>query len=182
MLPERALLPLCAAALLCMLCEGAMGDWSAVYLATVAGATASRAAFGYAAFSAAMVVGRVFGDRVVRGVGRARVVAAGALIAGAGLSLAVAWPVPAAATLGFALVGIGLSNVVPAIYSAAGRRGPTPAAGVAMAATAGYSGFLVGPVAIGATAQSVGLRAAILLLVACAGTVALLGRAIGPDR
>ncbi len=178
MLPERAVLALCAAALLCMLCEGAMGDWSAVYLATVAGATAGHAAFGYAAFSAAMVAGRLAGDRVVRGVGRARVVTAGALIAAAGLALAVAWPIPVAASCGFALVGIGLSNVVPAIYSAAGRRGATPAAGVAMAATAGYSGFLVGPVAIGAAAQSVGLRAAVLLLVACAATVALLGKAV----
>jgi MFS family permease len=177
-LPERALLGLCAAALLCMLCEGAMGDWSAVYLATVAGAGPGHAAFGYAAFSAAMVAGRLLGDRVVRGLGRARVVAAGALIAAGGLALAVAVPIPLAATLGFALVGIGLSNVVPAIYSSAGRRGATPAAGVAMAATAGYSGFLVGPVVIGATAQSVGLRAAMVLLVVCAGTVALLARAM----
>lgn len=180
MLPQRALLPLCGAALLCMLCEGAMGDWSAVYLATVAGAAPNRAAFGYAAFSAAMLGGRLAGDFVVRGIGRARVIAMGGLIAAAGLSLVVAVPAPLPAILGFALVGIGLSNVVPALYSTAGRSAASPAAGVAMVATAGYSGFLVGPAVIGMTAQLLGLRAGMTVLVGCAGAAALAGRAVRP--
>jgi hypothetical protein len=91
------------------------------------------------------------------------------------MATAVAWPW--AATLGFPLVGIGLSNVVPAVYSAAGRRGSTPADGITLAATAGYGGFLAGPVVIGATSQMVGLRAGLSLLIGCASVVALLGGA-----
>jgi MFS family permease len=176
MLPERALMPLAAAALLCMLCEGAMGDWSAVYLATVGGATSGWAATGYAGFSGMMVVGRLAGDRVVDCFGRPRVVGWGASIAAAGLVLAVTWPGPVTATIGFSLVGLGLSNVVPAVYSAAGWRGSTPSAGVSMVATAGYAGFLTGPMAIGAIAQASGLRAGLALLVACVGVVALLAQ------
>lgn len=176
MLPERALMPLAIAALLCMLCEGAMGDWSAVYLATVGGATSGWAAIGYAGFSGMMVAGRLAGDRVVERFGRPRVVGWGASIAAAGLALAVTWPAPLIATVGFSLVGLGLSNVVPAVYSAAGRRGSTPAAGVSMVATAGYAGFLTGPMAIGAIAQASGLRAGLALLVACVGVVALLAQ------
>jgi MFS family permease len=182
MLPERALLPLCAAVLLCMLCEGAMGDWSSVYLATVVGTAPGRAAVGYAAFSGTMLIGRLVGDRVVRRVGHARVVSVGGTVATIGLVLAVAFPTTVTSTAGFALVGLGLSNVVPAIYSAAGHRGSTPENGVAMAATAGYAGFLVGPVMIGVTAQVVGLRIGILLLVGCAGAVALLADVVRSVR
>ena len=177
-LPEWALLPLCFAAMLSMLSEAAMGDWSAVYLVTVAGAPPSHAGFGYAAFAAAMLVGRLAGDRVVRALGRGRVVTYGGLVAAGGLGLAVAVPVPPVGIVGFGLVGIGLSNVVPAIYSAAGRSGANPASAVAMVATVGYAGFLVGPVVIGATAQSVGLRAAIFLIALAAATVAALGKAV----
>ncbi len=178
MLPGRAALPLCAAALLCMLCEGAMADWSAVYLAAVAGASRSQAAAGYAAFSAAMLAGRLAGDGAVRSLGRAQVVGAGGALAAVGLALAVAVPAPLPAVAGFALVGLGLSNVVPAVFSAAGGLGASPAAGVAMAATAGYAGFLAGPVMIGAAAQAAGLQAGVGLLVACAGAVALLAGAV----
>jgi MFS family permease len=177
-LPGRAVLPLCAAALLCMLCEGAMADWSGVYLATTTGVGAGAAASGYAAFSAAMLAGRFAGDAAVRRLGRPRVVALGGALAAAGLALAVGWPAPVPAGIGFALVGLGLSNVVPAVFSAAARLAATPAAGMAMAATAGYAGFLVGPVLIGATAEAVGLRVAIGLLAACAAAVALLGGAL----
>jgi len=179
-LPERALLPLCVAALLCMLCEGAMGDWSSVYLATVVGTAPGRAAIGYAAFSAAMLMGRLAGDGVVRRVGRAKVVAIGGTVAAIGLALAVAIPTSLTAAAGFALVGFGLSNVVPGIYSAAGQRGATPASGVAMAATAGYGGFLIGPAIIGFIAQAIGLRFGILLLAGCAGAVSLLANAVRP--
>lgn len=178
MLPGRAVLPLCAAALLCMLCEGAMADWSGVYLATTTGATTGAASAGYAGFSAAMLAGRLAGDGAVRALGRARVVAIGGMVAATGLALAAVTSSWLMAAAGFALVGIGLSNVVPAVFSAAGSLAASPVAGVAMAATAGYAGFLIGPVTIGAVAQAAGLRAGIALLVACAGTVALLAKAV----
>lgn len=177
-LPGRAALPLCAAALLCMLCEGAMVDWNAVYLRTVAGAPAGLAAAGFAAFSVAMVTGRLIGDGGVRRLGRVRVVRTGAMLAAAGLALAVAMPAPLPASAGFALVGLGLANIVPVLFSAAGRLGPSPAIGVAMTATSGYGGSLAGPALIGVVAEVAGLRASIALMIVVAGTVALLAGAV----
>ncbi len=174
----RGALAIAAGAFLCFLCEGAMADWSAVYLAAVAAAPPTLAPAGYAAFSAAMFFGRSAGDFAVRVFGRARVVGAGGAVAAAGLALAYAAPALAPASLGFALVGIGLSNVVPALFSAASGLGVSPATGVAIAATAGYAGLVAGPVAIGAVAEVAGLRNGIALLAALACAVALTGRAL----
>ena len=182
MLPQRAALPLCVAALLCLLCEGAMVDWSAVYLRTVAEMPSGQAAVGYAAFAATMLIGRVTGDRVVRSLGRPQVVAMGGLLAAAGLALVIILPMPLTVTVGFALVGIGMSNIVPILFSAAGRLWTSPSLGVAMVATTGYAGFLLGPVIIGAIAQSAGLRIGMWVLVGCAGIVALLANAVRAEQ
>ena len=177
-IPIAAALPLCAAALLSAMCEGAMADWTGVYLADVARTRQEATSLGYAAFSAAMVAGRLTGDGAVRVWGRARVVGWGAWLAAGGLALAVLTPSLATASIGFALVGVGLSNVVPALFSAAAGLGASPAAGVAMAALASYAGLLGGPAAIGAVAQSAGLRAAMAMLIVCAAAAALTARAL----
>ena len=176
--PVGALLPLCVAALLCMGCEGAMGDWVGVYLMETAHSPQAMAPIGFAAFSATMVVGRLLGDNAVRAWGRARVVRWGATLAAAGLALAVADPHLGPATFGFALVGVGLSNVVPTLFSAAAGRTSVPAAGVAMVATAGYAGLLSGPVVIGAIAQGASLRLGIASLIVCAGVAAATARSL----
>lgn len=177
-LPGLAAVPLCVAAMLCMLTEGAIGDWSAVYLITIAGAARGQAAAGYAAFSAMMVVGRLLGDRIIHALGRPMVVALGAGLAAAGLALITALPQPVPVMAGFALVGLGLSNLVPAVFSAASRLGSSPAVGLAMVATVGYAGFLMGPVVIGAIAQAAGLRFGMGLLVVSACSVILLARSV----
>ncbi len=163
-LPERAALPICAIALLCFMLEGAMADWSAVYLATVTGATPWAAAAGYASFSIAMAIGRLVGDAVVRRFGGGRTVLLGGGVASAGLALALLLPQPFWGAVGFALVGIGASNIVPVVFSRASRYGTSPAAGVAMVATFGYGGFLGGPPLIGAVATLAGLKAALGVL------------------
>ncbi len=180
--PVRAALPLCAIAALFFICEGAMADWSGVYLAEVARAPQNLAPIGYAAFSVTMIVGRIMGDRAVRALGRATIVGGGAALAAAGLALAVAFPNLICIPAGFALVGLGLANGVPAVFSAAAALTALPATGVAMAATAGYGGFLGGPVAIGAIAEGFGLRAAIGLLIALAAAAALTARALRSPR
>ncbi len=172
-LPGRAALVLGAGAAASMVCEGAMADWSAVYLTNVALASPALAAGGYAAFSAAMVVGRLAGDRVVAALGPAVVAGAGGALAALGFALSAA--VPGLAVVGAGLIGLGLSNVVPVLFSAAGRLGPSPATGIAMVATAGYAGFLLGPPVIGGVASVTGLRAAFWMLAALAAAVALLG-------
>ena len=176
--PVGALLPLCVAALLCMGCEGAMGDWVGVYLMETARTPQAMAPIGFAAFSATMVVGRLLGDNAVRAWGRARVVRWGATLAAAGLALAVVDPRLGPATLGFALVGAGLSNVVPTLFSAAAGLASVPAAGVAMVATAGYAGLLSGPVVIGAIAQGASLRLGIAFLILCAAVAAATARSL----
>lgn len=181
-LPGGAVLPLCAAAFLCFMCEGAVGDWSAVYLEGNAGASAALATSGFAAYSAAMFLGRLFGDAVVRRLGGYAVVAGGGGLAALGLALAAGWPAPLPAAMGFALVGFGLANIVPAVFSATGRLGASPAAGIAMAATAGYAGLLGGPPIIGAIATLAGLRAGMVFLVlAAVGIMALAGAVRGRD-
>jgi MFS family permease len=171
--PDRAALWLCGCVALGLLCEGAVGDWSAVYLANELSAPPSLAAAGYASFSAMMIVGRLSGDWFVARFGQARTVRYGGIASAFGMGWALVAPYPQASALGFGLVGLGVSNVVPIVFSAAARVGSSPAAGVAMAASAGYSGLLLGPVLIGALATLFGLKASLWLLVAGAGVIAL---------
>jgi MFS family permease len=164
--PERSLIGLCIIALLAMLAEGAMTDWSAVYLTSIIGLTPASAAGGYAIYAAAMLTGRLCGDNAVRALGRAQVIMMGAGLAAAGILAAVVTMSPIAAIGGFFLVGLGLSNMIPAVFSAAGAMGSSAALGISMAATVGYGGFLLGPPAIGAIASYGGLRLAFILLIA----------------
>jgi MFS family permease len=171
--PDRAALWLCGCVALGLLCEGAVGDWSAVYLANELAAPPSLAAAGYASFSAMMIVGRLSGDWFVAKFGQASTVRYGGIASALGMAGALIAPYPVASALGFGLVGLGVSNVVPIVFSAAARVGSSAAAGVAMAASAGYSGLLLGPVLIGALATLFGLKASLWLLVAGGGFIAL---------
>ncbi|NUX52483.1 MFS transporter [Paraburkholderia youngii] len=173
--PDSAVMKLALLAFMCMLVEGAVADWSAVYLRSALNQEASIAAIGYSAFAFSMAACRIAGDASVRRFGSSKVVALGGLIAFAGLALVLSLPTVLTACVGFAMVGIGLANIVPVIFSAAGRSSATPAIGVSMAATFGYAGFLVGPPLIGFGAGVLGLRAALGVLVMATLIVSLLG-------
>ncbi|MDE1182170.1 MFS transporter [Paraburkholderia sp.] len=181
--PSAAVMKLAGLAFLCMMVEGAVADWSAVFLRSQLDGDASIAALGYSSFALSMAACRIVGDLSVRRFGSNRVVALGGAIAATGLALVLLWPNVVTACAGFALVGVGLANVVPVIFSAAGRSTPTPAVGVSMAATAGYAGFLIGPPLIGFGAGLVGLRAALCVLAIAALVVCVVGgRAVGQVR
>jgi len=159
------------------LSEGAMLDWSAVFLSELRGVETSYAGLGYAVFALTMTLGRLFGDAVVRRVGPRQVVILGGLCAAAGLALATLVPSWQAALLGYALVGAGCSNIVPVCYSALGRQKSMPEnVAVPALTTLGYAGILVGPAAIGFVAHASSLElaflivAVMLLAVAAAGT------------
>jgi predicted MFS family arabinose efflux permease len=143
---------------LCMvvfLAEGAMLDWSAVFLHFSRGFDPSVAGLGYAAFSVAMAVGRLLGDRITAALGPVSIVRFGSLIAAAGFFLATALPWGPVALLGFALVGIGASNIVPVLFSAAGRQTRTsPGIAIATVTSLGYAGMLAGPAVIGFVANA----------------------------
>ncbi|MDX7951442.1 MFS transporter, partial [Lichenihabitans sp. Uapishka_5] len=172
--PARAAWGLCAIAFCCLMLEGAVADWSAIYLAGEAHLSDAMAAGGYAGFSVAMLTGRFAGDGVVRRFGRRRIVIGGSLMAFVGLGLSVALPDGPAGIGGFLLVGLGLSNVVPVVFSAAARTGRTAAAGIAAVASCGYGGFIGGPPVIGAIAGATTLRTALgcLLVVALVSLLA----------
>jgi predicted MFS family arabinose efflux permease len=161
--PSRRLLPLAVLSFVLMATEGAVGDWSGTYLAR-SGVGPGATAAAYAAFSLLMITGRIVGDGIVGAAGSRATVGFGALIAGTGLAISAAWPGLAGGVVGFGLVGAGLANVIPVLFSVAGRIGSSPAVGVASAATAGYAGLLIGPVVIGAVASGVGLRPTIVML------------------
>ena len=147
------------------LAEGAVLDWSAVFLTDVRGMSPAHAGLGYAAFAATMTVGRLTGDRFVRRVGPRVTVIGGSLLAAAGLALATlvpSWPV---ALVGYALVGAGCSNIVPVMFSLAGKQTEMPESiAVPAITTMGYAGVLLGPAAIGFIAHATSLVTALLIL------------------
>ena len=165
-LPSRGLLALGVLALCIMMGEGAMADWSAVYLRKILNSPEGIAATGYAAFSIAMAAGRFFGDRISAHFGPVQVVRGGGGFAIVGLILVLTTPWSLVALLGFACVGIGFASIIPIVFSAAGHRsGIAPGIAVASVSTLGYLGFLLGPPAIGFAAELIGLRAALALLI-----------------
>ena len=173
--PGRAVLVVGALAFLAMMIEGAMSDWSGVFLKEVTGVPAATAATAYGAFAVAMVAGRLLGDGVVRRLGAARVLLVGAVLVSVSVAGAVAAPSPRLARICFAAAGIGLSNLVPVLFSAgAGLTPERPQDGVAGAATGGYAGFLIGPAIIGFAADGIGLRRAFAIVAVAA---AILGAA-----
>lgn len=164
----------------CMfLSEGAMADWTAVYLKQVLVAGPGVAAAGYAVFSAGMAIFRLLGDAITTRLGPVRTVRAGALVAAAGLSLALAAQSPGWALPGFALTGAGFSVIVPLVFGAGGRVPSVPrGAGIAIVSGSGYIGFLFGPPLIGLVAEQTSLRIALFLVVALSLLAAALARAV----
>jgi predicted MFS family arabinose efflux permease len=155
--------------------EGAMADWTPVYLSSVLGSGPGVAAAGYAVFSAAMTVGRLSGDWLTMRIGRARIVRTGALLAAAGLSAALLVGTVPVALVGFVCVGAGFSVAVPLVFSAAGRLDSRSAGpGLAAVTTVGYLGFLAGPPIIGFVAEAFTLPLALAIVV----LLALIGAAL----
>jgi MFS family permease len=150
-------------------CEGAAGDWSAVYLRDSLETSSGLAATAFAAFSFTMAAGRFVSDRLQIRFGPVPLVRAGSLVAASGLGLGLMINDPTAAIAGFALLGLGLAPVVPIAFSAAGNTGLGPT-GVILGrvVTMGYLGSIVGPILIGGVAHLTGLRGALVLLVVLA--------------
>lgn len=182
-LPRGPLLVLGAMGFLILLTEGAVADWSAVYLRSDLRAAPELVGAGFAVFSLAMAVGRLLGDRVVARWSPVVVVRAGSSLAAIGLGGALLLRHPVAALAGFGCVGLGVSNIVPVLFSAAGRT-PGIAAGTAIASlsTAGYGGFLAGPPLVGLLADGIGLPITLGLLVVFMGAVAAGARWVSPRQ
>ncbi|MDA8250305.1 MAG: MFS transporter [Rhodospirillales bacterium] len=159
------------------LTEGAVLDWSAVFLSSVRDVPPAYAGFGYAVFASTMTAGRLLGDRVVERHGQTRVIVAGATCAATGFALAALVPSWAVALLGYALVGIGCSNIVPVLFTSVGRQKVMPeSVAVPAITTLGYAGIIAGPAVIGFLARAISLPAAFLTISALLLAVAGAGR------
>ena len=173
--PDAALLRLAALAFFGLMAEGAIGDWASVYLHSNVGVTLSLAAAGYGAYAIAMAAGRFSGDWLAQRFSGKNILHASGLLIAAGMCCALLVPSWWPAVGGLMLTGIGIANIVPVIWGAAGRdtrMGAGPA--ISTVTTVGYCGFLTGPPVIGSLAVVVGLRPA-MAVVALAGIIVAAG-------
>ncbi len=147
------------------LAEGAVLDWGGVFLTSVRDFDLSLSGFAYAAFSGAMLLVRLAGDRIVQKFGEKHIVIGGGILAGFGFLLAMLAPGAILSMVGFFFVGAGAANIVPVFYSLLGRQKvmPIPVA-VSAVTTMGYLGILMGPAVIGFVAQRTSLTAAFGML------------------
>jgi MFS family permease len=184
--PRGRLAGIGALCFVAFLLEGTILDWSGVFIRFVLRQDAAWAGLGFAALSLAMTAGRLTGDALVRRFAPVAVLATGSGLAAAGFALAALAPaLPLSLPLslpaflgGCAIAGLGIANMVPILFSAAGRiPGVATGAAIAAAATPGYAGLLAGPVAVGWVAQATSLPAAFLGLAALASVVGLAARA-----
>jgi len=172
--PRGVVLMIGAFCFVVFLAEGSALDWSAVFLRAARQVAPAAAGLGYVAFAVAMTCGRLVGDRLVVRFGLRRTVIAGAGLAAAGLVVATLAPGWISTLIGYALVGAGCSNIVPALFTAIGRQSVMPETqAVAAVSVLGYAGILVGPAAIGLVASATSLGAALLVVAAMLASVAI---------
>ncbi len=163
-------------AFLGLLGEGAMYDWSTIYMRDVTGAEPAWASAGYAVFSGGMAAARFCGDALRKRLGAAVLLSASAWLAFGGMLMAVLMPAPWSALLGFGLMGIGAANMVPIFFvTAAQLPGVAPAEAIANVARFAYVGMLLGPVIIGGIAHASDLRMGLGLIALSMGIIALSG-------
>ncbi len=158
-MPEKLLVKLGIIAFCCLSCEGCMFDWSGVYFKDVVKAEGSMVSLGYAAFMITMATGRFAGDKLAEKYSRKRMVQVSGVLIFCGMMLAVLLPQIVTATIGFLLVGFGVSSIVPLVYSTAGKASKAPS-GIAIATVSsiGFFGFFIGPPLIGYIAELAGLQ------------------------
>ncbi|MEY4983510.1 MAG: hypothetical protein RIR62_1776, partial [Pseudomonadota bacterium] len=145
--------------------EGAVNEWSALYLTTIRDLTEAQAAWGFAVFSAVMTAIRLFGALVVARLGERRVLLGGGVLIALGFACILTAPHPWLSIAGFGVVALGSANLVPVLTSLGGRAGDVPpAAGIAMVAAACTAGMLMGPPVIGFVAQGFGLPVALAVV------------------
>ena len=158
-MPHGSLMLLGVIAFCCMSAEGCMFDWSGVYFKQVVKAEGSLVSLGYASFMIMMATGRFTGDRLALKFGRKKMVQLSGILIFIGMMIAVLFPTIIPATIGFLIIGFGVSSIIPLMFSTAGKIKEV-ASGIAIATVSGigFFGFLIGPPLIGYIAQLAGLQ------------------------
>ena len=177
-LPGRQLAIIGALVFILFLAEGAMLDWSALFLIDKTGFREGVAGLGFVAFSGAMTLSRVFGGYFISLFGKQRVMLVGSLVAAAGFLVSVLLPVSAVALLSFVMIGVGIANIVPMLFTLGSADGQPVGRTVSFLTILGYSGLLSGPAFIGFTIERFGFTAAfaavgllLLIVSACSRVV-----------
>lgn len=157
--PDSALIWLGVIGFCCMASEGVMFDWSGVYFKEVVRAPGALVVLGYTSFMIMMASGRFLGDGLIRKFGRKTVLQISGIMISTGLLLSVFFPYIVPATLAFMMVGLGVSTIVPTVYSLAGKN-PTvpPGEALTIVSSVSFLGFLMGPPVIGYIAEVSSLR------------------------
>lgn len=166
-MPDKSLLNLGIIAFCSLVCEGAMFDWSGVYFSKVVQAENAWIGAGYTAFMSTMAGGRFIADRLTASMGLKRMLQLSGILTATGLMISVLFPYLATAIIGFLFVGVGVSSVVPLVYSAAGKsKTMAPSAALAAVSSIGFAGFLLGPPLIGFVAEATSLRISFTIIAA----------------
>ncbi len=156
--PDRYVVILGLMAFGSMVCEGTMFDWSSVYFEEVIAPSKSLVRLGYMAAMFSMAGGRFIADRLITRFGVNSILKVCGTLISCGLLLATIFPYLLTATLGFFLVGLGVSAIVPITYSLAGKSKMLPGVAIAAVSTIGFLGFLLGPPIIGFVGHALSLR------------------------
>lgn len=154
-------------AVISFLGEGGMMDWSGIFLNEAKGVDLSLAGVGYAVFSAAMLIGRLIGDKVVQMLGEQKVVIFGGIMASLGYITAIVIDDFIVVQIGFILLGLGAANIVPVVYTLLGKQSIMPINSAVTAVTSvGYLGVMFGPALLGFIAHGIGITAVFCILAA----------------
>ena len=157
--PDGVLLWLGIIGFCCMASEGVMFDWSGVYFKEIVKAPGPLVILGYTSFMIMMASGRFLGDRLIYKYGRKRVLQISGLLISTGLFTSVFLPYLIPSTLAFMLVGLGVSTIVPTVYSIAGKNATVaPGEALTIVSSVSFLGFLMGPPVIGFIAEAAGLQ------------------------
>ncbi|WP_312325586.1 MFS transporter [Stenotrophomonas sp.] len=182
-MPRGPVLVIGLLAALIFLAEGAMLDWGALLLTQAKSVEVSLSGAGYSVFATAMLFSRLIGDRLVRRYGERPMLVGGTVLTGVGLLIfAVVSSVPIA-FFGITLAGLAVGNLVPVLFSLAGRQKVmAPSHAIAAASILGYSGVLLGPALIGYAAHFIGLQASFVSLAAIVLVATILMATVAPRR
>lgn len=178
-LPNRTLLGLAVIGFCVLLSEGAIADWSALFMQDAIAAAPVYVGLAYACYSMAMAIGRLMGDAIIPRYGKKTVALWGGVLSAFGLIILITLPFPIISLIGFSLTGLGYSCIVPIIFSlAANEPGYSAGTGIAAVTTISYTGFLIGPPLIGLLAEVTSLTAAFGILLVLALLIVFLSRMI----
>jgi MFS family permease len=157
-----------------MLCEGAMADWITLYFKENLINSPYTATIGFSAFASAMVVGRFAGDYISQNFGVKNILTINGILIGLGMLITLFIPQIEIKIIGCFITGLGISTIVPLIYSQAGNQtNIKPAIAIAGVSTIAYIGFLIGPVVIGYLAEYFELQKALILLIGIGFTASI---------